>query len=313
MRPRLRPPLWVELLIALLGAAAIAWLAAHAPPHPPRGAVDLPDVQGAFLGFLIAVVEIIWTGIQILGEVTLEILAWSVHWLWVFAIAIRNGLIELGSGALAVFQKSWSFLRTFYDHILKPAWGKFWKFIDWAKRSLEDLFRPIFRVLRAVRAELLKLYAKYVRPVLDTIDLARKILHVASKLGLDVAAKLEARLGDLETWISDRFQEILGRVNNAIDIVDRVVTGDGLFQRLALVRSLARDFSYIGQEWAKLFKKPATEEELLKARKAKYFTEDSKVYGDELVKAYKGEDNAYAGIIGELAPEWTRAAGLRET
>ena len=37
---------------------------------------------------------------------------------------------------------------------------------------------------------------------------------------------------------------LLQKVNEVINIVNRIVTADGLFQRVALIRSMARDYKY---------------------------------------------------------------------
>lgn len=305
-----RPPLWYQVLAALAGAAVAYWLWSHPAPAPHDSIRQAPELQYAFFGWFVVVVQAIWTGVQAAAHVTLAVLSWSVQVLWTFARAVGNLAREIGSEAIKAFRASWKFFRAVYDEVLKPAWLKFWKFIDWARRSLEDLFKPVFKFLRFIRKELLKFYEKWVRPALDTIELARHVLKVFKKLGVEWAGKLDAKLAGVEDWIQDRFQYIYGKVNEVINMVNRVVTADGLFQRLALVRSITRDFAYIQDEWAKLVKKPKTEEELAAARKRKYFAEDPKVYGVELVKLYSGTESEYSGIVGELVPEWRKAAGI---
>lgn len=314
IRARFRPPLWFELLIALLGAWFVSWLAATYPPAPhARGALPDFDTHAAFLSFLFALAGWIWNGLQAAGHLTLAALASTVHFLWEFAKQIHNGLIELGGEALKAFRSAWGFLRGLYDQILLPAWRKFWRVVDWARRSLEDLFKPVFRVLRTIRDDLLKWYARFIRPVLDTIDVARSILRIIGKLGFEWARTLDRELGSIESAIDSAFRLVLRKVNEVINAVNRVVTADGLFQRVALVRSIGRDFAYVGDEWARMFKAPATAEEIATAKRQKYPVDDPKVYGEELEKFYRGEDSAYAGIIGELVHEWRTAAGLETT
>jgi hypothetical protein len=258
MRPRVRVPLWFELLIALLGALFILWLGTHLPP-PTHNADDIvPEVRLAWWQALFFLAELIWNGIQAVGQAVLVALAWSVNALWILVRAAGNAILEVGKDAIKAFRGAWTFMRALYDDVLKPAWQKFWKFVDWARHTLERLFGPIVKWLQRVRAELLKFYEKWVRPILDTIDLSRKVLHILSKLHIEWATKLDAKLGAVSDWISQRFLEVLGKVNDVINVVNRVVTADGLFQRLALVKSIERDAHYVFNELQNLRRKPIT-------------------------------------------------------
>jgi hypothetical protein len=258
MRARLRPPLWFELLVALLGALAIAWVAAHFPPAPHHADDGAPEVRQAWFAALFFVAELIWNGLQAVGQAVLVALTWSVNALWILVRAAGNAILEVGKDAIKAFRGAWKFMRALYDDVLKPAWQKFWKFVEWARHSLERIFTPIVKWLQRVRAELLKFYDKWVRPILDTIDLTRKALHILAKLHIEWAAKLDAKLGAVEDWIYEKFAEVMGKVNEAMNVVNRVVTADGLFQRLALVKSIERDAVYVYNELYNLRAHPVT-------------------------------------------------------
>ena len=235
-RPR-RVPFWFEL--ALLGVLA---LLAHLAGLDAR---DSGPVAFAWFAWLVIVAQAIWTGVQAVGQATLVALTWAVNALWITAKAIGTGMKEFGRLFLRGGKELWGFMRATWTHVIKPVWQKFWRLVDWARRTLEDLFRPIIRVLKYVRTELLKIYDRFVRPVLDAIGIARKVLRVFSALGLDWAQRLDAKLAALDEWISAQFQRVLGELNGVINLVNRVVTADGLFQRLALVRSIERDIAYV--------------------------------------------------------------------
>lgn len=251
---RRRPaPVWFALLVALL----VAWLARAWTPAPAAA----PDVQLAFWGWLVFIVELIWTGVQAVGDVSLYILTLFVNSLSVIVQGIAKGLKTFG----VLLQKGglelWKFFRTTYDHILKPAWQKFFRFVDWAKRTLDDFFQPIFRFLRHLRDELLGFYTKWVRPILDSIGVARKVLSVFRALGLEWAKKLDAKLADLEAAIDRPFRLLLAKINEVLNLLNRIVTADGLFQRLALVRSVERDVRFIVNAWHNSQSKPLTDDE----------------------------------------------------
>lgn len=252
MRP-LRAPLWFHLaLVALAGATAHA-LGLHA--------IEPRAVQLAFWGWIALIAEAVWTAVQAVGEVSLAFLSWSVNALWVFAKLVFNGLIGLGKEALRGFNRAWGFLQELYEHVLKPAWLKFWRLVDLVRDTLARVLGPIIDFLVAVRRELLALYDRFVRPVLDTIELVRRVLRVAADLGAEWAKALDAQLARLEDAIDRPFRFLLRKLNEVINLVDRVIAANGLFQRLVLIRSIARDMRYIGNLWWHTFHRKLTPQE----------------------------------------------------
>jgi hypothetical protein len=301
-RRRPPPPFWFSAALLALWVLACHALDLHA--------LETSPVSMAFFGWLIAVGQLIWSALQAVGQATLVALQWTVHALWLITKELRNGLSAFGGDLLKGFKASWQFLRTLYDDVLKPAWTKLWRLVDRLHDTLERIFRPVFRFLYQLRAELLKFYDKWVRPILDTIEVARMTLRVLSALHLEFAKRLDAKLGDLEAAIDRPFRFLLEKLNETINLVNRIVTLDGALQRLTLVRTLAKNWSTIGDEYAKWHKTPLTEEELQQLREHKYDGIDPAEPGEELRKFYSGEGGAYDGIIGELSHEWRVAAGL---
>jgi hypothetical protein len=171
-------------------------------------------------------------------------LAWAVAALQAGAVLLWNGLKAAVELTRVGFIKAWDFLKPLYTDVLKPAWEKFWTWFDKLRTWLNNTFGPLLKWLRDLRAELLKFWATYVRPWLDLIDVTRRILSTLASLGLAWAKKLDQELGALEQAIEAPFRYVLGKLNEIINVVNLVVTADGLFQRVALIRSLARDYQY---------------------------------------------------------------------
>lgn len=242
-RGRPAPPFWFVLLVGIGEAFVLRWLSgAHGvgetPPSSPA------PVSLAFWGLFLTLIGWIWQGAQVAGRITLQVLAWSVNALWAFARSVANVGIAIGKAVIKASREVWSFLKLTYTEVLKPAWQKFWRFVEWAKRTLEHVLKPVFRFLDKVRNYVLRIYEDYVRPVLDIIDVTRRALRVLAALGIDWARALERRLAELEDKIQLPFRLVLEKINEVVNLVNRVVTADGLFQRLALVQSLGRDFQY---------------------------------------------------------------------
>jgi hypothetical protein len=249
MVKRPAPPLWFVLLLGVLEALAWRWVTtALDVPADPRAGPAPPALAFWFLVGLIA--SWIWTGVQVAGRITLQILAWSVKVLWAFATAVRNAAIGIGRAFVEFGHKAWDFLKLTYDNVLKPAWKQFWEWFDKARKWLDDTFGPVLRFLDAVRTHILKFYDKWVRPFVDIIGFARQVLGILASLGLDWARRLDAKLRWLEEKIEAPFRLVLAKLNEIVNVVNRVVTADGLFQRLAYIRTLQRDVAYV---WRGLF------------------------------------------------------------
>lgn len=252
MRDRIaRWPVWVRILctvILLLTVRAVAEsLAGGGSATAEDGTPRL-----AFWQFIAVAVSWVWRGIEVITAATVQALQISVTLLWGSIRVIWNGIRDVGSTLARGLRAGWDLLRLTYENVLKPAWQKFWTWFDRARKWLEDILRPVFRWLNRVRAWLLELYDKWLRPVLDVIALIRRGLRVLAALGLEWARELDRVLADVERRIDGAFRQVLSKINEVVNIVNRVVTADGLFQRVALLRSIERDFSILrAQFWEK--------------------------------------------------------------
>lgn len=244
MRPRSSsPPLWFNLVVVVVLALALR-ACMHVVPTLAADARHGAPPSVAFWFFLLGIVEAIWKGVQVAGKITLEILQWSVKALWAFAQTTANGLKGLGQLVGRGLKGVWDFFETTYEKVIKPAWLKFWRWFDKFRRWLDQTFGPVLAWLRQLRDSLLAFWKTWVRPWLDLIDVTRKGLRVLSSMGIGWARRLDAYLADLESRIEKPFLFVLSKLNEVINIVNRIVTLDGLLQRLVLIRSLERDYVY---------------------------------------------------------------------
>lgn len=249
-RDRHPAPLWF-VLVCMAAFVVVARLTTPATSDPLA-------VQQGFWIFVALLAGWIWKGLEVVGRVSLHVLHASVIALWGFARSVFNGLLDLGKLAAHGFKAAWGLLRQLYTDILRPVWIKFWKLIDRLRGTLERIFRPVLDFLNTIREELLGFYDDWIRPILDTIGIARKWLNILSLLHIDFAKKLDAKLASIEDAIDAPFRFVLGQLNALINLVNRIVTADGLFQRLALVRSLERDMLYVDRLWRNMRSHPLT-------------------------------------------------------
>lgn len=265
MLPRRRHPFWFEVVVAAALAVSLRQLAPWTdPPGPPGGDTSPPLL--AFWPLVALVASAIWKGLEVAGRITLEVLRWSVLQLWSFARNTYNAAIGVGKALVTAARRTWDFFEATYEYVLKPAWQYFWRWFDRARRWLEDVLRPVFRFLRYIRQWVLDFYAKYVRPILDVLAIAQKVLRVLQTLGFDWARKLDQQLAELQRRIDAPFRFALEKINQVINLVNRVVTADGLIQRVALVRSIERDIRQVSRAFVNWRSRPVTDEELQRLR-----------------------------------------------
>lgn len=265
---RSSPPPWFVVCVAValaLGVRAIDGTLSGSTPgggHPP-------DVLYGFWGLFAIIISAIWKGLEVAGRVTLAALAWSVKALWWFATTTYNGLKGVGQAFIIGLKKSWEFFRATYDAVLKPGLVKFWGWFDKFRHWLDRTFGPVLEWLRIVRDHVIAFYRTWVRPWLDLIDVARRTLRIFSALGMDWARRLDAKLGQLQELIDRPFRVVLGKLNEVINIVNRIVTLDGLIQRVTLLRSLVRDYQYVWNTLRNAYDNPLTDDERRRARESK--------------------------------------------
>jgi len=213
---------------------------------PLAGAgADDPSVHLALWFWVVVVAEVLWKGLQVAAHVTMQYAIWAVGWLWKAVEVLGRAGLELAGYAWTGLRKAWELLKLTYDNVLKPGWLKLWTWIDRARRWLTDLFGPILEFLGTVKTTILDFYAKWIRPILDIIGVSRQVLRVLSGLGVDWAKRLDAELARIEAAIDRPFRLLVAEINKLVGWIDRIVTADGLFQRLTLIRSIERDLREI--------------------------------------------------------------------
>jgi hypothetical protein len=249
------------------------------------------------LGFFIAVGHAFqWIGSHIKTE--LEIL----H-VWGAITAIWNAIRVAGKFVNKLGGKIWGALQTTYERVLKPAWQKFYKFVDRVHDWLDRHLGPLLKKVNDLRKKIYGYWKRFVRPVLDFIDALRGVLRVLAALHVPFAKKLDAELGRIEGWITRVFTEIFQRLNEVSDWLDRIIGLDGLFKRLTLLRSLVAN---IGNVWSALvnsYTKPidqATRDELKTSMKGRTLT----VVRTELHEYYATSGGPAAPRIQEAAAQW---------
>lgn len=185
-------------------------------------------------GFLIQIGSWILHGLHVAADLALTWIVPTVKWLF-------NGAISTGKLIGKFGRRVWGVFRSTWDHVLRPAWEKFDRFVvrvhDWLERHLA----PLLEKVNALRKKINGWWQKYVQPFITFLDVARAFARVLAQLGIDWARKLDQQLAGIQSWINQWIVEFNRRLNEAADWINLVIDEGGLFQRIVLLRSIARD------------------------------------------------------------------------
>ena len=252
----------------------------------------------------------IWTGIKLLADILGTAAAATVTYLAqaLAYLATRVGVFLRSTGAM--FAKVWDASKIVWKDVLKPAlvWidDHLKRLHDWLQRT----FKPVFKFLRDVRERLLKFYTHFVRPVLDTIDFIRAVNRVLLTFHITLLKQLDQVLAELERRIEEPFLWIYQQFTRVWNLFDRIVQADGLFQRIALIKSMQRYApDWINHFWRRQFdptKQPGSEYD----RTRVYPIDAPFANGKELGQFFLGQDSRMTAYVGELVPLWREAASI---
>lgn len=233
----------------------------------------------------------VYRAFKVAAQVSMAWIRWAVAFLYNWSIQIGRAFMWLG-------RRVWTVLRATWDHVLKPAWQKFDRFVTRVHDWLEKHFAPLLKKLNEWRKTVNGWWKKYISPILTLLDVARSFLQILARLGVDWAKKLDAEIARLESLIMRPFLEFNRRLNEVGDWINRIVTLDGLFQRLALLKSLARDAKFAANIWWHTVHRTSTDEEHASATE-KVKRQSAEAHAAEVKEALRTASGPIAGRIAE--------------
>lgn len=289
---------WLGVSAVLAG---VAWLDGAASPLGLHGA---PELRTA------AAFGVVWTGLQILSSWIATAAEITATYLWVALQWLSSVTAGFLRSTGAMFSRVWDGMRIVWSDVLKPAlvWldGHLKRAYDWMRST----FRPVFDFLRDVRERIRAFYNTFVRPVTDTIEFIRAVNRTLLVFHIDVLQKLDRTLQQVEQRIDEPFIWIDQKLNEITNWLNRIVTANGLFQRLTLVKSLA----HYAPSWIAGFYNSQIDTKLI-ALKTKAIDDVPIVFdpakpGDDLARFYRGESSDLEADVDDCLTLWREAAGV---
>jgi hypothetical protein len=212
------------------------------------------DVQGAFISLIITgvVAAFGWLADK---AVTIAVIVWHATQI------VGGAIVRFAIGLGQILGRVYHLFAQFWSQVLRPFIGFVWRNIERLQTWLKQTMGPVLKFLEQVRKRVFDIYDRYFRPILDTIDVARGALRILATFRVEWARELDRKLAELQEWILWPIREVMLRLNEAMNWINRIVTLDGLFQRLTLLRSITRDIGRIGAIWHAAASRPLTAEE----------------------------------------------------
>jgi hypothetical protein len=215
--------------------------------------------------------------------------------LWRLGRSLARALRSL---AVLAFHGVKTFLTWTYQQILKlHTW-------------LKEFFGPILKRLKELKDRIQAFYKTFVRPIIDAIEFIRQLNRILQVFHINLLTKLDTTLQQIEQRIEQPFTWVTQKITWLENWIDRIVTLDGLFQRVTLIMSMSR----YAPAWMNGFWNRQIDKDRLSgddySRGREYPSDAKWANGKELAQFFRGEDNRMQAHIERLVPTWRIAAGV---
>lgn len=130
-------------------------------------------------------------------------------------------------------------VQALWVRVLRPMLDYLRQLAEWMRRKIDFILRHYFRWISKIQEHLLRIYERFVRPVIVAIQRLRQMLYVLRLLRIRWAEKLDAELARIQNAISGALLDILRAVNFLGSWVNILVSARGLLQEPMLVNSVA--------------------------------------------------------------------------
>lgn len=294
----------VAVCVVAVGALALDARLAH-------GGAMLADTGGGGIVGAIAAIGSALAGLFGRGKVDSGT-KFSLVLLRTSVLGIAEQLTNYATETTGRQSKGAGILLRLWDSVLLPfitkADSRIRKIYSW----LKDTFGPVVDALLWLRKHVIDFYTKWFKPILDTIDAVRGILRIMGLLHIEIAKKLDAKLAALEQRLLAPLRVALTTINTLINWTERVIDGDGFFQRYTILRSQVR---YAVESWNALLHPQLSgvdKFDVAAARAQLYPEVDAATISRELTDYYTFGGGELAADVNANAALWLASASQRE-
>jgi hypothetical protein len=283
----------------VVGAYVVVALAVYldSAASPLRLAPSVPITTAGVFGVVVVAFELLGTWIATAAEVTIIYLWAALTWL---AGAMAGVVVSLG----AMLARVWDAVKIVWTDVLKPALVWLDDVLKRVQTWLRDTLKPIIDFVGEVKRRIQAFYDTFVKPVVDTIDFIRGVNRVLLVFHIDLLQKLDTVLQRVEHEIQAPFLWIEEKLTEVQNLVNRIMTADGLFRRLALIRSMSR----YAPAWLRVAvaarNKPVSDYDAYRLQ-ASYIPQDPGDLSEQLGAYLEGVSNDTGDVIDAAAARLT--------
>jgi len=225
---------------------------------------------------------------------------------------LRDTIREIGVQAWIGLQKLGRLLRRSLEALARLIGRNLKRFIVWAdkklralERYLKDFFAPVLRFIKRLKDEIRRFYTTYIRPIIDTIEFIRAVNRILTTFHITVLQGLDSILAQVEQRLEQPFLWINQQLTKIMNVIDQVMTLDGFFQRLTLIRSMVR---YV-PDWLRVAvnarSKPVTEGDWARIHRAFGGYAQEEIHR-AVEASLLGRDGLYTPFVDEFAIQWRK-------
>ena len=204
---------------------------------------ELEAFLGSILEFLLQVVVFIWNTLVYVAQYIFSALQFIANFFYQLALDIKKA-----------FQWIW-------ENIVKVGLVKALQLFQTVRAWLQKVFGPILHWLKLARQWYDWAFNRFIKPVLILIQRIRQFLQIFRLLGFKWAARLDARLAQIENKIIQAYELIRQNLNRLTSWVQLIVDPTFLLRRNPLFGALIRSVPELRNLLLASVSRPLTPEE----------------------------------------------------
>ena len=150
--------------------------------------------------------------------------------------SLNNSFLALGEAAAKIKDV----FKSIWDDVILVMLKKLLEAYQKLRELLQRIFGPVVRFLQRLRALYDSYFNKFVKPMLNIIRQVRRVLQVFRLLGFKWAARLDARLADVENKIIKAYELIRQNLNQVTSWLQLVIDPTFILRRNPLFAAIIR-------------------------------------------------------------------------
>jgi hypothetical protein len=167
-----------------------------------------------------------------------------IQFVWSVLVAVVNYLVAvinfMWQFLLRLFQDVKNALTWVWENVIKGTLTKAVSIFARVRNWLQKVLGPIIKYIQLAKKLMDEYFNKYIKPIINTLNIFRKFLGVFRILGFKWAARLDGDIAKIEGKITEVYTTLRGYLNTAITYLDLIVDPLGILRRNPLFAALIK-------------------------------------------------------------------------